>query len=203
MTMSGENARRQPASLAWSRVSPCVKRAVFRVMARMGIQRLIITNAAGAIDPLSVPGDFMLIRDHINLSGTNPLLGSNIAELGPRFPDLTEVYTPALRREIRRRAESEVIRLTEGVYAMMLGPSFETPAEIKFLRVIGADAVGMSTVPEAIVAAHAGLDVVTVSCLTNAAAGVNPDPISSDHVEETAGRVSSTFRRIIDIAIEV
>lgn len=172
-----------------------------RVMASLGVKRVIITNAAGAIDPLSVPGDLMLIRDHINLSGNNPLIGANIAQLGPRFPDMTDLYKESLRKPLRRKAEEAGIRLTEGVYCMMLGPSFETPAEIRFLRTIGADAVGMSSVPEAITAGHAGMEVIAISCLTNSAAGVFAEPIASDHVEKVAGEVGPKFAKVVDIAI--
>ncbi|MBR0373040.1 MAG: purine-nucleoside phosphorylase [Mogibacterium sp.] len=174
-----------------------------RVMARLGIKRILITNAAGAIDPFSIPGDLMLIRDHINLSGNNPLIGANIEALGPRFPDMTYLYPAKLRRQIREKAWDAGIRLTEGVYAMMLGPSFETPAEIRFLRTIGADAVGMSTVPEAITAGHAGMEVVAISCLSNAAAGVLDEPIDSDHVEKVAGKVAADFATVVDIVLSL
>jgi len=172
-----------------------------RVMARLGVKRLVVTNAAGAIDPKSQPGDLMLIRDHINMSGANPLTGANLDELGPRFPDVSDAYTKSLRSAIKAGAAEAGIRLPEGVYAMMAGPSFETPAEIKFLRVIGADAVGMSTVPEVITAAHAGIEVAAISCLSNMAAGVAEDSFSSHDVEKTAAEASARFAAIVDIAV--
>src|SRR5690606_3798219 len=137
----------------------------------MGIQILIVTNSAGGINPEFSPGDLMVIKDHINVSGVNPLRGRNRDDLGPRFPDMTYAYDPSLRCLIMDTAKEMGLKVREGVYAMMPGPSYETPAEIHMLRVLGADAVGMSTVPEVIAAVHAGLKVVGISCITNMAAG--------------------------------
>lgn len=173
-----------------------------RVMARMGIRRLIITNASGAINPDFPVGGLMLVRDHINMSGNNPLIGPNLDEIGTRFPDMTDAYTKSLREKIRAAAASEGIELCEGAYVMMSGPSFETPAEIRFLRTIGGDAVGMSSVPEAIAARHAGMEIVAISCLANAAAGVLDKPLSGAEVIEATAKTSETFRRVVDLAVQ-
>lgn len=174
-----------------------------RVMASLGIKRLILTNAAGCINERFEQGSMMLIHDHINLSGDNPLIGKNIDEFGPRFPDMTFAYDPDLRAELKKRAAAEGIYLNEGVYCMMSGPSFETPAEIRMLRTIGADAVGMSTVPEAIVASHAGLKTIGISFLSNMAAGVTGKPISGQEVTEAAAAARDTFAKVLDLAIEL
>lgn len=174
-----------------------------RVMASLGIKRLILTNAAGCINESFEQGSMMLIHDHINLSGDNPLIGKNIDEFGPRFPDMTFTYDPDLRAELKKRAAAEGIYLNEGVYCMMSGPSFETPAEIRMLRIIGADAVGMSTVPEAIVASHAGLKTIGISFLSNMAAGVTGKPISGQEVTEAAAAARDTFAKVLDLAIEL
>lgn len=174
-----------------------------RVLAKLGIKRLILTNAAGSINLDFAPGSLMLINDHINMSGTNPLIGSNISELGVRFPDMTTAYPEAPRKAIIEAAMAEGITLHEGVYVMMSGPCFETPAEIRFLRTIGADAVGMSTVPEAIVANHAGVEVVGISCLANAAAGVTGEPLTGEEVVEATKAIESTIVKALNIAINV
>lgn len=172
-----------------------------RIMSKLGIDTLILTNAAGGINLEFSSGALMLISDHINLSGANPLIGPNLDEFGPRFPDMSDTYTKALRLSLLESAKKENIDLKEGVYAMMSGPSFETPAEIKYLRSIGADAVGMSTVPEAIVASHCGLKVIGISCITNMAAGVLNQKLSHEEVFETANRVKSRFSQVVELAI--
>jgi purine-nucleoside phosphorylase len=172
-----------------------------RVMASLGIKRLILTNSAGCINTDFAMGSMMLISDHINLSGDNPLIGKNIDEFGPRFPDMTYTYDPDLRAELKKRAAAEGIKLNEGVYCMMSGPSFETPAEIRMLRTVGADAVGMSTVPEAIVASHAGVKTIGISFLSNMAAGLTGKPISGSEVSAAAVAAKATFTKVVDLAI--
>ncbi len=174
-----------------------------RVMAWLGIKRLVLTNSAGCINPNFGQGHFMLLTDHINLSGDNPLIGKNIEEFGPRFPDMTFTYDPELRAELKKRAAAEGIELDEGVYCMMSGPSFETPAEIRMLRAVGADAVGMSTVPEAIVASHAGVKTIGISFLSNMAAGVTGKPLSGAEVSEAARASRATFAKVVDLAIGI
>lgn len=174
-----------------------------RVMVALGVKRFIITNAAGCVNTAWKAGDLMLISDHINLSGNNPLIGRNLDEFGPRFPDMTYTYNKELREKLRDAAAEEGIELREGVYAMFTGPSFETPAEIRFARTIGADAVGMSTVPEAIIANHAGREVIGVSFLSNMAAGVLDKSLTGEEVTEAALRIKDTFARVVDLAIEI
>ncbi|MFQ3223847.1 MAG: purine-nucleoside phosphorylase [Lentimonas sp.] len=171
-----------------------------RMMHQLGVQTLFVTNAAGGINPCYVPGDFMLIHDHINFLGTNPLIGATHDE-GVRFPDMSEVYDKALRHEIRKWARSQNIRLQEGIYLATTGPSFETPAEIRAFATLGADAVGMSTVPEAIVARQLGIRVIGISCITNAAAGISCGPLSHEEVSETADRVRVQFAELLTGAI--
>lgn len=173
-----------------------------RAMARMGVKDLILTNAAGAVNVDFAPGDLMLITDFINFSGKNPLTGPNIDELGPRFPDMSRAYDKRLRAIAAEAAAERVITLREGVYAWFNGPTYETPAEIRMARVLGADAVGMSTVPETIAAVHAGMRVLGVSCLTNMAAGILDAPLSHQEVMETGERVRGTFRTLLDGVIE-
>jgi purine-nucleoside phosphorylase len=165
-----------------------------RVLCCLGIRRLIVTNAAGGINTTFYPGDLMLITDHINLTGLNPLAGPNLDELGPRFPDMSEAYDAAMREAALEVARQKKIRLRQGVYLGLPGPSFETPAEIRMCRTLGADAVGMSTIPEVIVANHMGVRVLGISCITNMAAGILPRKLSHEEVMETADRVSSTFQ---------
>lgn len=172
-----------------------------RVFGRLEIPTLILTNAAGAINTRFAPGTLMLITDHINLTGANPLRGVNDERLGPRFPDLSAAYSPALRDLALRAAEENGIRLEQGVYAAVSGPSYETPAEIRMLRTLGADAVGMSTVPEAIVACHQGMQVVALSCLTNMAAGILDQPLNHEEVMETGERVRAEFAALIETLI--
>lgn len=173
-----------------------------RLMASGGIKTLILTNAAGGIRDDLNPGDLMLIRDHINMMGDNPLRGPNNANFGPRFNDMTTTYTPELRAKAKKVAKDLGIRLSEGVYLAVSGPCFETPAEILAYRTLGADAVGMSTVPEAIVARHAGMQVMGISCITNKAAGLGHAELSHEDVSETAGKVKETFANLIKGIVE-
>lgn len=174
-----------------------------RVMVALGIKRMIITNAAGCVNQLWRPGQLMLISDHINLSGENPLMGPNLDEYGPRFPDMSFTYSQVLRDRLRKAAEKEGIKLVEGVYTMMSGPSFETPAEIRMVRLIGGDAVGMSSVPEAIIASHAGIEIIGISFLSNMAAGVLNQPLSNDEVTEAGKLIARDFARVVDLAITI
>lgn len=171
-----------------------------RMMHQLGVQTLFLTNAAGGINASYQPGDFMLIEDHINFLGTNPLIGSS-AEVGVRFPDMTEVYDKALRDQIGHWAHAAGMDLKAGIYLATTGPSFETPAEIRAFARLGADAVGMSTVPEAIVARQLGLRVIGISCITNAAAGLSAGPLSHEEVAETADRVRVQFADLLAGAI--
>lgn len=173
-----------------------------RVMARLGVKRLIITNAAGAVNADFSAGSLMLVSDHINLSGSNPLIGPNIKELGTRFPDMTNLYDSHLRQIILDKASKCGISLHEGVYTMMSGPSFETPAEIRFIRTIGGDAVGMSSVPEAIAGKHAGMEIIMISALANMAAGITGTPLSGDDVLEASVQMEDAFTKTVDIALD-
>jgi purine-nucleoside phosphorylase len=172
-----------------------------RVMRAIGAETLIVTNAAGAVNRDFSAGDLMLIEDHLNLQGSNPLIGPNLKVYGPRFPDMSTAYTPALRSVAREAAAEQGVALKSGVYACLSGPSYETPAEIRMLRTLGADAVGMSTVPEVIVAAHAGMRVLGISCLTNMAAGVLDQPLDHAEVIETSRRVRGDFIRLMEAII--
>lgn len=174
-----------------------------RVMARLGVKTVILTNAAGGVNLDYKPGTLMLISDHINFSGNNPLMGPNLDQFGPRFPDMSDVYTKTLREKLKPLAARADIPLREGVYVMYSGPSYETPAEIRMFRTLGGDAVGMSTVPEAIAARHAGLQVLGVSCITNMAAGILPQPLSHAEVVETASRVKAEFTRLLELMIDI
>lgn len=169
-----------------------------RVIGMLGIRTLILTNAAGGINTSFGEGALMCIDDHINLTGNNPLVGENDDRFGVRFPDMTEVYSKRLRALADEAAEAQQLALRHGVYAALLGPSYETPAEIRYLRAIGADAVGMSTAAEAIVARHMGMDVLGISCITNMAAGVLPQPLKHDEVMETARRVRGEFIGLLE-----
>jgi len=169
-----------------------------RVMGALGAKTLLLTNAAGGINTSFSQGALMVIDDHINLVGTNPLIGPNDERFGPRFPDMTEVYSKRLREVADRAAARRGVALAHGIYVGLHGPSYETPAEIRFLRTIGADAVGMSTVAEAIVARHIGLEVLGLSCITNMAAGVLPQPLNHADVMETAQRVRGAFIALIE-----
>ncbi|MBY0096484.1 purine-nucleoside phosphorylase [Mesobacillus maritimus] len=164
-----------------------------RVMKELGIENLIVTNAAGGVNESFSPGDLMLISDHINNMGTNPLVGPNDSELGPRFPDLSEAYSKDLRKLARETASRLDISVQEGVYVGNSGPVYETPAEVRMLRTLGGDAVGMSTVPEVIVARHSAMKVLGISCISNMAAGILDQPLSHDEVIETTEKVKATF----------
>ena len=172
-----------------------------RIMALLGVKTLIVTNAAGGLNPGFQVGDLMLIRDHINYSGDNPLKGQNLATFGPRFPDCTNIYTNALADNLLTKTSAQGLKLQQGVYLMVSGPSYETPAEIKMFSQWGADAVGMSTVPETIVAAHCGIQVIGISCITNMAAGISEENLSHEEVIETAAMVKPNFIRVLDLAI--
>lgn len=174
-----------------------------RVLAAIGVKTLILTNAAGGVNTSFSPGDLMLISDHINYSFSNPLIGPNLDDFGPRFPDASDIYTARLRASVQKAAASAGLRLQEGVYMMFSGPSYETPAEIRMARILGADAVGMSTVPEALVAAHCGMQVLGISCITNMAAGVLPQKLDHAEVMETAARVHDLFQSVLDLVLSV
>lgn len=180
-----------------------VSRAVFgvRAMVRWGVPRVVLTNAAGGINTAFTQGALMLIDDHINMLGTNPLVGPNVDALGVRFPDMTYVYDRDLRRLALEAAASAGVPLQRGIYLATLGPSYETPAEIRAFRTLGADAVGMSTVPEAIAARHMGAAVAGISCITNPAAGVVDEPLRHEDVMETAARVRGQFIALLDAFI--
>lgn len=169
-----------------------------RVMGMLGIRTLILTNAAGGINTSFGEGALMAIDDHLNLSGNNPLVGENDDRFGVRFPDMSEIYSARLRALADEAAAAQQLELRHGVYAALLGPSYETPAEIRYLRTIGADAVGMSTAAEAIVARHMGMEVLGISCITNMAAGVLPQPLKHDEVMETARRVRGEFIGLLE-----
>ncbi|MBU2510392.1 purine-nucleoside phosphorylase [bacterium] len=168
----------------------------------LGVNKLILTNAVGGINLSFLAGDLMIIQDHLNLMGNNPLIGNNIDELGPRFPDMTEIYSRRLRNLARNCGDQLGIKLQEGVYAALTGPSYETPAEIKMLRLLGADAVGMSTVPEAIVASHMGMETLAISCVTNAAAGISDQKLSHKEVTAVASRVKNDFTKLVSMIID-
>ncbi len=157
-----------------------------RTMARLGVQCVLLTNAAGGLEPSWSPGDLMVITDHINLTGTSPLVGPDDGSLGPRFPDMTAAYDPELRAALHGVARSAGIGLREGVYAALLGPQYETPADVRMVRMLGANALGMSTVIEVIALRHMGVRVGALSCITNLAAGISPRPLDHAEVEATA-----------------
>jgi purine-nucleoside phosphorylase len=168
-----------------------------RVLCSFKPKALVVTNAAGGINLGFKVGDLMAISDHLNLSGWNPLVGPNEDSLGPRFPDMSHAYEPTLLALLESCAKTEKILLRKGIYAQLSGPSYETPAEIRMLRTLGADAVGMSTVPEVIVASHMGVPVAGVSCITNLAAGIGSHPLSHEEVSETANQVKDVFMRLL------
>lgn len=169
-----------------------------RVMKLIGVQTLIITNASGGINEVYTEGDLMLIEDHINLMGANPLIGKNLGSFGPRFPDMSEAYDKELIGLALKVAKELNISLRQGVYIGMTGPSFETPAEIAMARFLGADAVGMSTVPEVIVAVHSGMRVLGISCVANMAAGVFDTPLCHEEVLESMNQASEKFIKLVD-----
>lgn len=168
-----------------------------RVLGRMGVEAIVLTNAAGGINPEYGKGALVVLRDHINLQGQNPLIGPNNDRLGLRHPDMTDAYNPRFRKFALEESERLGGDVLEGVYAAVTGPSFETPAEIRFLRTIGADLVGMSTVPEVIAARHLGLEVLAISCVTNMAAGMTGEKITAEEVLETGERVRGTFLALL------
>jgi purine-nucleoside phosphorylase len=172
-----------------------------RVMARMGIRAVALTNAAGGINTNFRQGCLVVLRDHINLQGTNPLIGPNDDHFGVRFPDMTQVYWKPYQAAALQDGKRLGIEIAEGVYAALTGPSYETPAEIRYLRAIGADLVGMSTVPEAIAAAHLGIRVLGISCVTNMAAGILNQPITTEEVMETGERVKADFVALLRAVI--
>lgn len=168
-----------------------------RVMKELGVEIMIVTNAAGGVNPSFAAGDLMIISDHLNLTGDNPLIGKNDASFGPRFPDMTDAYSNELRTVAKQIASDLGIKVQEGVYAGFSGPTYETPAEVKMAGILGADAVGMSTVSEVVVARHSGLKVLGISCISNMAAGISPIPLSHDEVMETTERVKGDFKAFV------
>jgi len=168
-----------------------------RTLAMMGAKKLILTNAAGGINSQFTPGDLVSISDHINLTGNNPLIGPNDEEYGLRFPDMSDAYNTELSKILIETAKESGFELKEGIYAAMSGPSYETPAEIRMLRTIGADMIGMSTVPECIAANHAGLTVCGISCITNLAAGISKEKLSHDEVKEVANLAMNKFSNLL------
>ncbi|MFL5389566.1 MAG: purine-nucleoside phosphorylase [Myxococcales bacterium] len=168
-----------------------------RVLGVLGSRALVVTNAAGGVNAAFAPGDLMRITDHLNLSGKNPLIGPNEDALGVRFPDLSRVYDVRLGEALEAAARDASVALRNGIYAHISGPTYETPAEVRMLRLLGADAVGMSTVPEVIVAAHQGLPCCGISCITNHAAGISPTPLTHEEVVEVAKRVEGTFAQLL------
>jgi purine-nucleoside phosphorylase len=199
----GRTAGRQVAALA----GRChlyeghdARRVTFavRALGLLGVQTLILTNAAGGVNTGFSQGALMVIDDHVNLTGHNPLVGANDDRFGPRFPDMTDVYSSRLREIADRAGKAMNLLLPHGIYVAVLGPSYETPAEIRYLRTIGADAVGMSTVPEAIAARHMRMEVLGISCITNMAAGVLPRPLDHEEVMETARRIRGQFIALLE-----
>lgn len=173
-----------------------------RLMSMMGAKALFLTNASGGINADFSAGDFMLIKDHISCFVPNPLIGANIDQLGTRFPDMSKIYSPDIRRIIKATADDLNIKLQEGVYLQLTGPSFESPAEIKMLRTFGADAVGMSTAVEAIAARHAGMLVCGISCISNLACGMTDNPLTHAEVQECADKAAPKFKKLISECIK-
>jgi purine-nucleoside phosphorylase len=169
-----------------------------RVLGMLGVKTVILTNAAGGVNTGFSQGALMVIDDHINLMGANPLVGTNDERFGPRFPDMTDIYSARLRAVADRAGKAINLLLPHGIYVAVLGPSYETPAEIRYLRTVGADAVGMSTVPEAIAARHMKMEMLGISCITNMAAGVLPHPLDHDEVMETARRIRGQFIALLE-----
>ncbi len=172
-----------------------------RIMKMAGVKTIILTNAAGGLNPSFKPGDLMVISDHINFSGSTPLRGENDDKMGPRFPDMSEVYAKEYRRKIQKIGEEKNLQLKSGVYVMQSGPAYETPAEVRMFQMLGGDAVGMSTVPEAVAAAHCGMKVIGISCITNLVAGIQDQPLCHSEVMETAQKVKQDFEMLIDTII--
>ena len=173
-----------------------------RVMQKIGVKTLIVTNAAGGVNLGYHPGELMVIGDMFSMTAQNPLIGPNLDAFGPRFPDMSCAFDKELRTLAHACAGEQGFALREGVYAQMTGPTYETPAEIRMLRTLGADAVGMSTVPEVVVARHGGMRVLGVSCITNMAAGILDQPLNHAEVTETANRVKGQFRALLDAVVE-
>lgn len=174
-----------------------------RVLRLLGAETLLVTNAAGGVNPEFQAGDLMLIEDHLNLMGVNPLRGENMPMFGPRFPDMSQAYTPSLIALTREKAHELHLALRQGVYCAMSGPSYETPAEIRMIRSLGGDAVGMSTVPEVIAASHMGMQVLGISCITNPAAGVMPHHrLSHQEVLDAADKAKDSFSRLIQAILD-
>jgi purine-nucleoside phosphorylase len=173
-----------------------------RVLGRLGVRTLLLTNAAGGVNAGFARGALMVIDDHINLMGVNPLVGPNDDRFGKRFPDMSEVYSRRLRAAADDASRAAGVPVEHGVYLAISGPSYETPAEIRAFRTLGADAVGMSTVPEAIVARHMGIEVLGISCISNMAAGMLPQPLTEEEVIETTGRVRGRFIALIEAVVE-
>ncbi len=177
--------------------------AYIPVLKALGVEKLLLTNAAGGINPDFIPGDLMVIDDHINFAGVNPMIGPNDDSLGPRFFDMSEAYSPNMRNLIHEAADSCGMLLQSGIYAMYSGPSFETPAEIRMLGILGADAVGMSTVPEVIAANHCGIEVAGISCITNKAAGLSENKLSHEEVMEAGLKVKDKFKTLVSHIVEL
>ncbi|WP_188206072.1 purine-nucleoside phosphorylase [Alkalibacillus aidingensis] len=173
-----------------------------RVMKKLGVDQLVVTNAAGGINESFNPGDLMIIGDHINMMGDNPLIGKNIDEFGPRFPDMSQAYDRDLINQAKEAANQLGINVQQGVYVGNTGPIYETGSEVKMLRTLGGDAVGMSTVPEVIVANHAGMKVLGISCISNMAAGILDQPLSHDEVIETTEKVREQFIQLVKKTLE-
>ncbi|WP_416151760.1 purine-nucleoside phosphorylase [Salipaludibacillus sp. HK11] len=168
-----------------------------RVMKAIGVEQLIVTNAAGGINEAFDPGDLMIINDHINMFGTNPLIGPNDEEVGVRFPDMSQAYTKELVELAKEVADEINLKVRQGIYVGNTGPTYETPAEIRMLRTLGGDAVGMSTVPEVIVARHSGMNVLGMSCISNMAAGILDQPLTHDEVMDTTEKVRADFLQFV------
>ena len=173
-----------------------------RLMGLLGAKKLLLTNAAGGINENFRPGDFMMLTDHIATGVPSPLIGPNLDELGPRFPDMSEVYSHRIRDAIRNAASECGIDLKEGVYVQLTGPNYETPAEVRMCKIWGGDAVGMSTACEAMAARHMGMEIGGISCITNLAAGISKEKLDHKEVQETADRVSKDFKRLVTKIIE-
>jgi purine-nucleoside phosphorylase len=168
-----------------------------RTIAMLGVEVLVLTNAAGGLDPKMLPGDFMIIKDHINLMGDNPLKGPNISQLGPRFPDMTEAYDRKLVEKMEAVFKKQTVTAFRGTYCGVSGPTYETPSEVRMLQLIGGSAVGMSTVPETIAANHLGLRVAAISCITNLASGLTQAKLTHEEVTEAAKNVEGKFKRFL------
>jgi len=168
-----------------------------RTLGRLGVKKLILTNAAGGINTEFYPSQLVLIKDHINFMGTNPLIGENEDALGTRFPDMTYAWSPELRKLAQETAKEMQYKLDEGVYLAVMGPTYETPSEIKMFRTLGADMVGMSTVPENIAGNHMGMEILGISCITNMGAGIEKEKLDHSHVKDTANSVIDTFKSLL------